>query len=67
MTDHKHCPVEDCEGFFEHSEAAQVEIVGGFVEDNDIAAPAECLCEHEARPLAARELVHALVDAGFIE
>ena len=58
---------EGREGFLKHAEGGEVEVVGGLVEDDEVAAGFENFCEHEPSAFAAGEEVDALVDAFVIE
>ena len=58
---------EDGEGFFQHAEGGEVEVVGGLVENDEVAAVLEDLGEHEAGAFATGEEVDALVDAVVAE
>ena len=58
---------EDGEGFLQHAEGGEVEVVGGLVEHDEVAAVFEDFGEHEAGAFASGEEVDALVDAVVAE
>ena len=63
MGDHDDGASKGGEGFLEHAEGGEIEVVGWFVEDDEVAAGLEDFGEHEAGAFAPGEEVDPFVDA----
>ena len=63
VTDHDHAATESHERFFEQAQRAEIEIVGRFVENENVAAALKNFREQDPAPLAAAELIDLRVDA----
>src|SRR5436190_5476576 len=62
VTYHHHTPAKSDERFLQQSQRAEIEIVGWFVENENVAAALENLGQQDPAPFASAELVDLRVD-----
>src|SRR6059058_3237508 len=67
MTDHDDAAAEGDERFLEQAQRSEIEIVGRFVEHQNVAAALQDFCEQHPAAFAAAELRNFGVDALFAE
>ena len=67
MADHDGAARELEKSFFERTQRVDVEVVGGLVEEQQVAAALEERREVEPVPLPARKVLHLLLLVGTLE